>query len=56
MKPIIGRIEPEDLRQEIIFAKGRVKIFSSISNWNIGLLRTWSRILNHLVKRIVPVE
>lgn len=56
MKPcqIVGKIEPEELRQEIIFAAEQVEYNSKKRFYKT--LSTWSNILNILVKRIVPEE
>ena len=55
---IVGRIEPEDLRQEIIHAKKEVDKFTNYpgTETNRNDLFMWGRILNILVKQIVPVE
>jgi len=48
-----GKIEPEELRAEIIFAKKRLdKIIKGLVSGNMS---AWSGYLNRLVKEIVPV-
>lgn len=49
MPKIIGKIKPDSLRQEILFAKQRVDLFSR----NPGRpLKTWSDILQRLIDKI----
>ena len=58
---IVGKIKPDELRCEILFAKDMIDslIDSDKHRQSYGknvLLKTWGDLLNILVKRIVPGE
>jgi len=49
-KETIGKIKPESLRNEIIYAKEQVEM--AVNNLDPARLKEWGRILYLLVKRI----
>lgn len=50
---IVGKIEPDELRHEIKFAK---KMVDAAMDQDRNILTMWGNILNFFVKRIVPSE